>query len=588
VDLLYFILFISILIFIHEFGHFAFAKLFGVKVLTFSIGFGPKVLKVRGKETEYCVGILPFGGFVKMLEEGKAEQPILPEEKYRTFEAQPLWKRVVIVLAGPAMNLVFPIALYTSVYLEDKEFLPPTVGAVFPGKPADGKLFAGDVITAIEGEPVQSFPEVQKAFAKKAGVPMRVTIDRDGKSVDVSMTPSDEIEVVEPSELELYEHVGRVGIAPTFATPVIGIPRTDSPAWRAGLRTFDRITAVNGRKVESFVELQKVLSQNRGDNVVLTYVRPVAVPQGLGSLCDFAVLETGIASLAPRPRQEGAVVREGDPEGRAKDVFDRTGIEGVEMYVAFVPEGSSEHKMGLRAGDRITHLDGVAQRMWKVERRGGHAVDDTTMVGMLLREPNRVHELVWTRDGERMSGTFQLRKERWDDELGQNYERYVFRTTHWQPRAPGKLVPNPHPVVYAVRRGFEETLNAIKFIVVGFVRIAQGRVSLATVSGPITLYDVAGDAGAKGTTYFVWAMAVTSVNLGLINLLPIPVLDGGHLLLFFIEWVRRRPVSVRARALSSLFGMSVLIVLMLVAFKNDVSRKWHWDAIVVQVREIVN
>jgi len=588
VDLLYFILFISILIFIHEFGHFAFAKLFGVKVMTFSIGFGPKVLKVRGKETEYCVGLLPFGGFVTMLEEGKAEQPILPEERHRTFEAQPLWKRVVIVLAGPAMNLVFPVALYTSVYLEDREFLPPTVGAVFPGKPADGKLFPGDVITAIDGEAVANFPEVQKAFAKKAGIPLRVTLDRDGKTVDVTVTPNDEVEVVEPSELELFEHVGRVGIAPTFASPVIGIPRTDSPAWRAGLRTFDRITAINGRKVETFVELQKMLSQNRGDNVVLTFVRPVSVGQGLGGLCDFAVLETGIASLALRPRQEGAVVREGDPEGRAKDVFDRTGIEGVEMYVAFVPEGSSEHKMGLRAGDRITHLDGVPQQMWKVERRGGYALDDTTMVGMLLREPNRVHELVWTRDGERMSGTFQLRKERWDDELGQHYERYVFRTTHWQPRVASKLVPNPQPTLYAVRRGFEETMNAIKFIVVGFVRIAQGRVSLATVSGPITLYDVAGDAGAKGTTYFVWAMAVTSVNLGLINLLPIPVLDGGHLLLFFIEWVRRRPVSVRARALSSLFGISVLAVLMLVAFKNDVSRKWHWDAIVLQVREIVD
>src|SRR5262249_39172631 len=155
------------------------------------------------------------------------------------------------------------------------------------------------------------------------------------------------------------------------------------------------ITAINGRKVETFVELLRLLSQNRGDNVVLTYVRPAAVPQGLGSLCDFAVLETGIASLAPRPREEGAGLRERDPGGRTKDVVDRVGIEGVEMYVAFGPEGSSEHKMGLRAGDRITHLDGVAQRMWKVDRRGGHAVDDTSMVGMLLREPNRVHELVW-------------------------------------------------------------------------------------------------------------------------------------------------------------------------------------------------
>jgi len=110
--------------------------------------------------------------------------------------------------------------------------------------------------------------------------------------------------------------------------------------------------------------------------------------------------------------------------------------------------------------------------------------------------------------------------------------------------------------------------------------------SLADVGGPITLYDIAGDAGAKGTTYFVWAMAVTSVNLGIVNLLPIPVLDGGHLLLFAIEWLRRRPVSVRTRALSSLFGMSVLLLLMLVAFKNDVSRKW--DVIAMQVHEIVN
>ncbi len=580
-DLLYFVVFVSILIFIHEFGHFAFAKLFGVKVITFSIGFGPKLLKVRGRETEYCVALFPFGGFVKMLEEGKAEDPILPEERHRTFEAQTLWKRVIIVLAGPAMNIVFPIALYTSVYLDDQEFLPATVGAVFPGKPADGKLFPGDVITSVDGEAVASFPDVQKAFAKKAGTPMHVQVDRDGKVADVTVTPADEVEVVEPSELELFEHVGRIGIAPAFAAPVIGISRTDSPAWRAGLRTFDRITAVNGRKVETFVELNRLLAQNRGDNLVLTYVRPVP---SRGSLYDIAVLEPGIASVAPRPRDEGIVVRESDPDWRAKDVLARTGIETAEMYVAFVPEGSSEWRAGLRGGDRILELDGVPQRMWKVDRRSGHVLDDTSMVGQLLRAPNRVHELVWSRDGQRMSGTFQLRKERWDDELGQHYERYVFRTTHWMPRAPSKNVPNPNPIFYAVKRGFVETESAIKFIVVGFVRIAQGRVSLATVSGPITLYDVAGDAGAKGTTYFIWAMAVTSVNLGLINLLPIPVLDGGHLTLLFVEWMRRRPVSLRVRELSSLLGMSVLLLLMLVAFKNDVSRKW--GVIVLQVMDI--
>lgn len=582
-DLLYFVLFVSILIFIHESGHFAFAKLFGVKVLTFSIGFGPKVLKVRGKETEYCVALLPFGGFVKMLEEGKAEQSVLPEERSRTFESQPPWKRAIIILAGPAMNLVFPIALYTSVYLEDREFLPPTVGAVFPGKPAEGKLFPGDTILSVDGEAVTSFPDVQKVFAKNAGRAVRVEVDRDGKPTVVTLTPKEEIEVVEPSELELFERVGRIGIAPTSTAPVIGLSRTDSPAWRAGLRTFDRVTAVNGRKVETYTDLLRLLSANKGDNLVLTFVRPVPV-RALGGLADLAVLETGIATLAPKPRDEGTAIREGDFEARAKDVLDRTGIESAEMYAASVPEGSSEWRAGLRSGDRITLLDGVPQRMWKVDRRGGQVLDDTTFVGQLLAHPNKTHELVWTRDGERMSGTFQLRKERWDDELGQHYERYVFRSTHWAPRAPTKLVPNPHTVLYAVKRGLEETKNAIEFIVVGFVRIVQGRVSIAAVSGPITLYDVAGDAGSRGATYFVWAMAVTSVNLGLINLLPIPVLDGGHLVLSLVEWVRRRPVSLRAREVSSLVGMSVLVLLMLVAFKNDVSRKW--DVIVLSVREL--
>ncbi|MCL2777268.1 MAG: RIP metalloprotease RseP [Polyangiaceae bacterium] len=583
-DLLYFVLFIGILIFIHEFGHFAFAKLFGVKILTFSIGFGPKVLRIRGKETEYCIALLPFGGFVKMLEEGTAEEPILPEERHRTFEALAVWKRVVVVLAGPAMNILFPIALYTSVYLEDREFLPPTVGTVLPGKPAEGKLYPGDTIVSVGDVAVASFPDVQKAFAAHAGVSMLVTVERDGKPVTVTITPSDETEVVEPSELEIFEHVGRVGIAPTYAAPVIGVPYTDSPAWRAGLRTFDRITEVNGHAVDTFVDLLRALTQHRGESVRMTYLRPVPVERALGGLCHIAVLETGIAAVAPRPLDGGGVTRDGDPDTRAKDVLDRTGIESAEMYVAFVPEGSSEWRAGLRAGDRITHLDGVAQRAWKVDRRNGHALDDTTMVGQLLAAPNRVHELEWTRDGERMSGTFQLRKERWDDELGQHYERYVFRSTHWVPRANSKFVPNAHPILYAIRRGFEETRNGIKFVLVGVVRLAQGRVSLTTVSGPITLYDVAGDAGSKGATYFVWAMAVTSINLGLINLLPIPVLDGGHLVLLFVEWARRRPVSHRVREMSSLVGMSILVLVMLVAFKNDVSRKW--DVIVLQVREI--
>ena len=556
-DLLYFVLLISILIFVHELGHFAFAKIFGVKVITFSIGFGPKVLKLRGRETEYCVGLFPLGGFVKMLEEAKGTEPVLPEEKKRTFESQALWKRIVIVLAGPAMNVLFPVVLYTSVYLEDRELLPATVGAVLPGKPADGKLLPGDLIVAIDGHAVSSFPEVQRIVASRAGVPIRVTVQRDGKSVDVPVTPADEIERVEPVELELVEHVGRIGFMPSFPAPVIGVHRTDSPAYRAGLRTFDRITAINGRKVERYLDLALALSQNRGDTVALSFLRPVAVPQALGGLCDIAVMDPGVATLTPLGRVDGHASE--DSVARDKDVLARTGIEMSDMYVAFVPEGSSEWKAGLRAGDRIATLDGAPQRLWK------------TMNAQLINGPSSMHMLEWTRAGEPMAGTFQR-------------GRSALRATHWAPTAPNALVPAPHPLLYAVRGGVEETGRVIRVILVGLVRLLQGRVSLANVSGPITIYDIAGEAGARGPTYFIWAMALISVNLGLINLLPIPVLDGGHLFFFFIEALRRRPISLRAREIASLVGVSVLVVLMLIAFKNDVERRW--DVIRGEIHEI--
>jgi regulator of sigma E protease len=392
-----------------------------------------------------------------------------------------------------------------------------------------------------------------------------MVVERDGKTVDVIVTPADEPVA---RELDIVEHVGQMGIVARFPAAVIGVPRQTTAAYAAGLRTGDRITAINGRKVDRFIDVTAILAANRGEQVVLTYLR--AVPIGGG--WDLAVFEPGIATLTPLPRPAEGTPPPDDADGRAADVLARAGIESADMYVAFVPEGSSEWKAGLRAGDRITSLDGVPQKLWlamKEEIRAG---------------AEKMHDLRWTRLGEPMGGMFQIRKEEWDDELGQHEVQYVFRTDHWMPNAPDAYVPNPSPIVYALRGGFEETSRVVKFICVGFVRILQGRVSLSSVSGPITMYDIAGQAGAKGTTEFVWAMALISVNLGLINLLPIPVLDGGHLFFFVVEAIRRRPLSLRVREVASLVGMVVLLALMLVAFKNDVERRW--DVIVAQVREI--
>jgi regulator of sigma E protease len=569
VDVLYFVLLVSALIFVHEFGHFVVAKAFGVKVLTFSIGLGPRLLRLRGKETEYCLALLPFGGFIKMLEESKQSEPLLPEERARSFEAQAMYKRVLIVIAGPLMNLVFPVLLYMTVFLEDRQFAAPLVGAVEPGHAADGKLMPGDVIVAIDQINITSFPEVTAIVSGKAGTPLKFLVDRDGKKVELWVTPTEETETVEPRELGIVNRVGRVGISPRHASAVLGV-RSDSRAYKAGLRTFDHVVAINGRRTERYTDLINILSQNRGESVRVEYLRPTPVSV-LGNLSQIAVYDAGEIDLTPAPR---------DPEfkgedflQREHDVLARVGLESSEMYVAFVPAGSSEWQAGLRAGDRMVSVDNVEEQRWGV------------FVKRLLAHPTETHLLRWIRLGQTLSGEFRMRRESWVDDLGQRQNTYVFRTTHWLPDAPGKTVPNPHPYWYAISRGVRQTITVTEFILVGFVRLAQGRVSLSSVGGLITVYDIAGQAAAKGTSDFLWAMAIISVNLGLVNLLPIPVLDGGQLLFLLIEGIGRRALSVRVRERASLFGIAIMVLLMMLAFKNDLSRR-SWDGLRDGVRTL--
>jgi regulator of sigma E protease len=141
-------------------------------------------------------------------------------------------------------------------------------------------------------------------------------------------------------------------------------------------------------------------------------------------------------------------------------------------------------------------------------------------------------------------------------------------------------------VRYAMEKAVEETIDVTRFILVGIVRLAQGRLSLESLSGPITIYEVAGEEGRKGTDFFVWVMALLSINLGLLNLLPIPVLDGGHLMFFTMEAALRRPLPLRVREIAHLVGMAIVIGLMALAFKNDVEKRW--DVIVGQVKELTS
>src|SRR5262249_42083635 len=160
------------------------------------------------------------------------------------------------------------------------------------------------------------------------------------------------------------------------------------------------------------------------------------------------------------------------------------------------------------------------------------------------------------------------------------------RISNWSPSVPEPYVDSPSRAGFAFRSAIDETYDVMRFIVVGILRIAEGKVSISTLGGPITVYDVVGQESQKGVSYFVWAMAVISINLGLVNLLPIPVLDGGHLLFFFFESLLRRPLPLPVREIASLVGFVILVVLMGVAFKNDIERRR--DVIQGQLKELVD
>ncbi|MEY2936463.1 MAG: hypothetical protein RL033_7212, partial [Pseudomonadota bacterium] len=285
-DLFYFVILVSSLIFVHELGHFLLAKAFGVKVLTFSLGFGPKVLRLRGRETEYCVGVLPLGGYVKMLEASKTDA-VLPEDRHRTFESLPAHKRVLIVLGGPLMNILFPVLLYFTVFVGDGPFLPPVVGVVLHGHPAEGKLFPGDRIMSVNGEDIGTFDELKRIVAKNPAKPVTFKVFRNFRHVDVEIVASETLANASFSDTEQSpldnpdERIGTVGIQPSAPAAVVGV-QTDSPAYRAGLRTFDVITHVGGRRVERYLDLERELDENHGETVPVNYLRPSEVPDVLG------------------------------------------------------------------------------------------------------------------------------------------------------------------------------------------------------------------------------------------------------------------------------------------------------------------
>ncbi len=421
-NLVAFILVLGFLIFAHEAGHFFVAKLFKVRVLVFSFGFGKRLFGFRRGDTDYRVSLIPLGGYVRMAGDNPDEVQGGKEDE---FLSKPKWQRFLILFAGPLMNILIAIVFMAGIAMVGTEFriIRAVIGQIIPDKPAArAGLQPGDQIVQIGNEKINDFDDLKLIITMNAGTTLRVQYLRNGDLRTTTMTPE--------RENDVYGPVGRAGLIP-YLDPIVGRVTPGSPAARAGIRTGDRIIAVNGKPIQDMTQLDEVLRKTPEIDLTLGMQR---------------------GSTTYEARLPAQTLNPADP------------------YRGFLPP-TEIRKLSL-----IPALQDSVQQNWKMLRLAGAAV------ARMFRPEGSVKEL----------------------------------------------------------------------------------------SGPISIARISGEMLRRGWMEVIVLMAMISLQLGVMNLLPIPVLDGGHIAILLVEGAARRDLSIRAKERIQQVGFAALAALMIVVLYNDV------------------
>jgi regulator of sigma E protease len=259
-----FVVVLGLLIFFHEGGHFLVAKLFRVRVLVFSFGFGKRLFGFQAGGTDYRVSLIPLGGYVRMAGDNPEEnQPANPDE----FLSKPKWQRFLILFAGPFMNLLIAVGIFAMVDMigVEQRIVSPVIGEVTAGDPAQKSgLQVGDRITAVNGEAINDFDDLRLAISMHAGTALRVEYLRNGQKLTTTLTPR--------KEQTDFGPVGRAGIRP-LEEPIVGRVNPGSLAAKAGLHSGDRIVAINGAPIRQYSEFDNAIINSKGAALALDLQR---------------------------------------------------------------------------------------------------------------------------------------------------------------------------------------------------------------------------------------------------------------------------------------------------------------------------
>ncbi|MFH1830809.1 MAG: RIP metalloprotease RseP [Pseudomonadota bacterium] len=436
--ILYFIIALGLLIFIHEFGHFIVAKRAGICVEAFSLGFGPRILGIKWGDTDYRISLFPLGGYVKMRGEEPGEESATDP---RSFSAKSVWVRAKVVFFGPLMNLILTLALMPIVFMigrAEPVFLhePPIITDIKAESPAqEAGLIKGDLLVSVDGKKVTSWENVLNKILLSPGTEMTFGVEREGRFVPIKVKVGDLPEL----------RGGYVGVEPMLfigAEPWVGEVRPGGSAEAAGIMPGDLVISFDGKNVYDWLDLTRLVNESGGKETTVVVQRD-------GNMLDLPV------------------------KAEFNEKFGR----------------------------------------W--------------IIGV-------------TKD--RMSG------------VPMQVQQYGF--------------------FGAIVRGTKENLKLAKLTFDVLGRLVTAKLSFKVIGGPVVIAKASAAAAASGFSNFLYFLAFLSMQLSILNFLPIPVLDGGQLVFLGWEAIRRKPLNMRIRLIAHQVGFFLLIGLMLLVTINDIDNVW--------------
>ena len=555
-----FIAFIGILIFVHELGHFLAAKLFDIKVLKFSLGFGPPLISFRAGETTYQVAAVPLGGYVKMVGDMPHDE-VDPEDAARAFTRAPVYQRALVAIAGPLFNFLFPVICFFAYNVLGPEVLAPEVGSVEPGQPAArAGLKAGDRIVSVDGNRTWSFQQLVELIQARPETASQLQVQRDGQTLELEVVPDAR------SDRDAFgkeRKIGIIGVASRRVGTRVGvIDRSLAPD---GLRTGDEIISIADQPVTDLVELENALRASAGQSVKLRVARTQTLGAG------------GLLSAQQATPVEVEVDLPADVAGLAG-----LGLAASETFVRTVVPGAAADRAGILPKDQILSVGGKkVHHFWAFQLALAKAED--TPVEVTLRRDGELKKVTLASDvvscHNEMTGEDEVRylpgfglRPAGDKPDCRALQYGEVTLANWDSSAPPRIETPRLSLGESAVEAVRQTLAVIGFVAKGLFMLLSGQISAGTVGGPLAMFGVAAAAAEQGLLQYLKMLALISVNLGLINLLPIPILDGGHLMFCAVEAIRREPVSLRTRELASMVGLVVLLAVLVLALHNDIVR----------------